>query len=826
MQTLDAQGNLKTSNTGLANLTPARVVYGGADGRAAGDAELQWNTSGKRLVIGDETGAVGTTGAPLTGQNFLVLASNTYSNAASIFQYAYGITPTHTARRANGSIGAATAINANDVLFRISAGGHDGTNITASRAYLDFVASENYTPTQQGTEIQFFATPTTSVTPAQMMTLNGVGLGLGVAPTYKLQTGGEGTDPLTTSALHIEHHNSASLGPRVEAIRSTGTLATPAGVANGTKLFTIMAGGYYNSTTFLRTAQIEFAATETFSATAGGTSINFYVAPNAGVSPTLGMTLDQNRDLKLYKNLNMVGSAVRIYNDFDNNTLFANRGAFQTSTTNAGTFPGCIPNGTGTTSGFTFFNSSDPDNAARFTPQMISTAAQLVVNKSGTGSAVLPLIFNMYGTEMMRLLYTGWLGIGTDAPLSRLHVAETSTASPRGIISSQHNDGAQSSRFDFLKSRGTNASPTIIVTGDALAASQGWGYDGSNYISAGGWNVVTEGTIAATRVPSRMSFYTSTNATPSVVTERMRIGTAGNIGIGTTDQTTTRLYVQGSDASSGGTLYGFASVMGVTNTTTNGIGVLGRVDTSAVAFTLGASYSLYAANPIKGATSTITTAVGLAIENITSGTNNYSIYSSGGVMYHAGNVGIGVAPATNIGAYVSVSGASNGGSVYAVQGIYTATGTTGTAVGVYGRADTSAAAFTLTGAVSVYAANPTKGATSTISLAYGVYIADITSGGTNYSIYSAGGTMYHAGNVGINAASFGTSAASVLGIGNGTAPTTSPADMIQIYSVDLSAGNATLGLRTETAVVTESVVSDRTLTIKINGTNYKICLKA
>lgn len=81
------------------------------------------------------------------------------------------------------------------------------------------------------------------------------------------------------------------------------------------------------------------------------------------------------------------------------------------------------------------------------------------------------------------------------------------------------------------------------------------------------------------------------------------------------------------------------------------------------------------------------------------------------------------------------------------------------------------------------------------------------------------------GNVGINATTFGSSAAGVLGIGNGTEPSTSPADMVQLYSVDLSAGNATLGIRTETAVVTESVTSDRTLSVRINGTTYKICLK-
>lgn len=82
------------------------------------------------------------------------------------------------------------------------------------------------------------------------------------------------------------------------------------------------------------------------------------------------------------------------------------------------------------------------------------------------------------------------------------------------------------------------------------------------------------------------------------------------------------------------------------------------------------------------------------------------------------------------------------------------------------------------------------------------------------------------GNFGIGTASFGTNAAGVLALFNGTAPTTSPADTVQLFSADISAGNASLGIRTETAVVTESVTSDRTLAVTINGTVYKICLKA
>lgn len=82
------------------------------------------------------------------------------------------------------------------------------------------------------------------------------------------------------------------------------------------------------------------------------------------------------------------------------------------------------------------------------------------------------------------------------------------------------------------------------------------------------------------------------------------------------------------------------------------------------------------------------------------------------------------------------------------------------------------------------------------------------------------------GNIGVRTQTFGTSAVGVIGIANATAPTTSPADMIQIFSVDASAGNATLGLRTEAAVATESVTSDRTLQVVINGTVYKLMLKS
>jgi hypothetical protein len=70
-------------------------------------------------------------------------------------------------------------------------------------------------------------------------------------------------------------------------------------------------------------------------------------------------------------------------------------------------------------------------------------------------------------------------------------------------------------------------------------------------------------------------------------------------------------------------------------------------------------------------------------------------------------------------------------------------------------------------------------------------------------------SWYHAlsidgyGNVGVNSTSWGTSAASVFSIGTGTAPSTSPADEIQIYSADLAgvAVSAAMHVRSESGAI-------------------------
>jgi hypothetical protein len=80
-------------------------------------------------------------------------------------------------------------------------------------------------------------------------------------------------------------------------------------------------------------------------------------------------------------------------------------------------------------------------------------------------------------------------------------------------------------------------------------------------------------------------------------------------------------------------------------------------------------------------------------------------------------------------------------------------------------------------------------------------------GGTTYGFYNPdtdfdwgvynNAESYFGDNVGIMASSFGTNADGTLALGNSTAPTTSPANMVQLYAADITTGQSALHLKTE-----------------------------
>jgi len=104
-------------------------------------------------------------------------------------------------------------------------------------------------------------------------------------------------------------------------------------------------------------------------------------------------------------NLQFSSTGQRILGDFSNATE-ASRLFFQTTTANANTVVGALPNGTAVTSQFRAFGNLDPTNASHLSVGLFSTEASLRSGITGTGT-YLPMTFQTSGSERMRIDTSG-----------------------------------------------------------------------------------------------------------------------------------------------------------------------------------------------------------------------------------------------------------------------------------------------------------------------------------------------------------------------------------------------------------------------------------
>jgi hypothetical protein len=96
----------------------------------------------------------------------------------------------------------------------------------------------------------------------------------------------------------------------------------------------------------------------------------------------------------------------------------------------------------------------------------------------------------------------------------------------------------------FIKSRGaTVGTNTAVVSGDSTGNIIFRGADGTNYKNSSSIQTYVDATVSAGIVPGRLMFLTTDTA--GTLTERMRIDSSGNVGIGTTSPKNT-LDVSGS----------------------------------------------------------------------------------------------------------------------------------------------------------------------------------------------------------------------------------------------------------------------------------------
>jgi hypothetical protein len=343
-----------------------------------------------------------------------------------------------------------------------------------------------------------------------------------------------------------------------------------------------------------------------------GTVTNLTGTASININGTVGATTPAAgtfTSLSDSGNLTFTGTGNRITGDFSNATV-ANRVMFQTSTVNGNSVVGAVPNGTSVTSVFRAFNAADPTNAGQATFGINASNAFFDSGITGTGS-YLPMTFTTGGSERMRVDTSGNVGIGTSSPGAKLHVSQGNTSvgallngTTRGIrfgfdttgsiiegvdntgvtsfqplavggvdvrfttsgteraridssgnvgigttspsqlldisangtatvLLSRYSTDASEAAYTVRKARGTASSPSIVSSGDTVVSYNFQGYDGASFLNAARIIAQIDGTPGTNDMPGRLVFSTTADGA-ATATERMRIDSSGNVGIGTT----------------------------------------------------------------------------------------------------------------------------------------------------------------------------------------------------------------------------------------------------------------------------------------------------
>lgn len=83
-----------------------------------------------------------------------------------------------------------------------------------------------------------------------------------------------------------------------------------------------------------------------------------------------------------------------------------------------------------------------------------------------------------------------------------------------------------------VKARGTSGTPLTVNNGDGIVSYQAYAYDGSGERQSAAIVMQVDGVPATSTVPGRIVFSTAPAGTSQVPLERMRIDSAGNVGVG------------------------------------------------------------------------------------------------------------------------------------------------------------------------------------------------------------------------------------------------------------------------------------------------------
>jgi hypothetical protein len=196
-----------------------------------------------------------------------------------------------------------------------------------------------------------------------------------------------------------------------------------------------------------------------------------------------------------------------------------------------------VVNGTTTTdSGIEFQN-----NGTSFSEIKLNTSAGILDISETQTSGVVSFSTGTGGTERARIDSSGRLLVGTSSAIAiggesspKLQLIDASATSAGWFNLARFANSAGANAIQFGKSRGTTVGDyTIVQNNDALGSITFAGSDGTDLGSYGAQiKAEVDGTPGANDMPGRLVFSTTADGASSP-TERLRITSAGNVGIGT-----------------------------------------------------------------------------------------------------------------------------------------------------------------------------------------------------------------------------------------------------------------------------------------------------